>query len=931
MKARWCALWIVLQITSCSKLDSSAGNLEPEPLEPGMVYFNSTGKYVQMGSEAPEADVSEKPITKAYFLYDFAMGEKEVTVGEYGALMRASTTGDSAKYPVVNVSWYDAVLYCNALSKARGLDTVYVYSSKNTGTDGVTLELANLVVDYGVHGYRLPTEAEWMYAASGGNSHKYPWGNSQEGAKEYAWYVQNSQASLHKVGTKNPVHGLYDMAGNVAEWVGDVLGEYSTNAITNVVGNSFSREEQMVLKGGAYIHDLKFLRTNNRKDVYHVVKAASRPFVGFRVALGAINSIQFWDMESVDEIASTVSFVSNHAEVSSFCETKQSKMVFVDKVTGSLCYLDLSHPAPQIIRYNTKENVNHPVISPNGNWVAYSTAAEGQRISSQVFVRTLNTSQTGVLVIDSAAIPRWWVNPASLDTFLIVNSTAASNDDSLTWLQQKTEKIKFTGGKLGAREFVTHGTFNAGFNPSGTILAGGFSRLRILNHGNNSNAPNDLSGSNSPLQTAFKNGSKLELLQNGKGEDGSEQICNVSFSTTGTSRLAFLDFGYTTAKSTFTGDSYGIHEHLFISDSLGVLQSYHPVKKGYAGWNDPEWAQNSDYIVSTLSNPDGSLQNIYLYSVAKKEFLHLVSGDHVGQPHFWMAEHPVEFALDSLGLYNFPLLAYGMHEFTYKMKRYWNLRDSIEVIIAGHSRIDRGVIADSMSIIALNTASGGTRFEESIDFVNNYFIPHTPKLKVIVFSVDADFMVYSRLWVDTFIDKSYGYIYDKKNNFWKENKTDQVYSQLKAINAPDWGNVYTSRGFLPVDADNWGEAELYLDAWNQYSNYVDTVKAALEQAFAEWTQQKIHVIAIMMPQHPSFPSLGYYGKYGASIELAQQLMQEYHNLAQNNSYFHFLDENQIGKHDYVSKEFADSDHLNTTGATKFTKRLDEYIATLGLD
>ena len=112
------------------------------------------------------------------------------------------------------------------------------------------------------NGWRLPTEAEWEYAARGGQSFKYAGSNSVD---EVAWYTKNSESKTHPVGQKKPNgFGLYDMSGNIWEWVWDWKGDYSSQSSTDLVGvNSGQRR---VFRGGSWDSDARYARVSYRFD-----------------------------------------------------------------------------------------------------------------------------------------------------------------------------------------------------------------------------------------------------------------------------------------------------------------------------------------------------------------------------------------------------------------------------------------------------------------------------------------------------------------------------------------------------------------------------------------------------------------------------------------------------------------------------------------
>jgi len=133
------------------------------------------------------------------------------------------------KYPLFGVNWVGAVAICNLLSEMEGLEAVY-----NIADFGKAFKC-----DFTKNGYRLPTEAEWEFAAGGGNKSKNYLYSGSNNPDEVAWYRDNSDLMLHPVGQKKPNElGIYDMSGNAGEICFDVYssGYYSNSAYINPSG-----------------------------------------------------------------------------------------------------------------------------------------------------------------------------------------------------------------------------------------------------------------------------------------------------------------------------------------------------------------------------------------------------------------------------------------------------------------------------------------------------------------------------------------------------------------------------------------------------------------------------------------------------------------------------------------------------------------------
>jgi len=210
------------------------------------------GGTFQMGSP-PGAWAStddERPVRNVT-VSGFYMSRFPVTQGEWREIMGTTVrqqrdiayrdqgwdpgiSGEGDDHPMHNVSWFEAVEFANRLSLRAGLTPAYTISWTWDGGSHVQTVSWNR----NANGYRLPTEAEWEFAARGGMACRGNFTFSGSNAVgEVAWYSGNSGGRTHEVGTRRPnALGLYDMSGNVSEWVYDRSGAYPNTAQTNPAG-----------------------------------------------------------------------------------------------------------------------------------------------------------------------------------------------------------------------------------------------------------------------------------------------------------------------------------------------------------------------------------------------------------------------------------------------------------------------------------------------------------------------------------------------------------------------------------------------------------------------------------------------------------------------------------------------------------------------
>ena len=203
----------------------------------------------------------------------FYIDKYELTQAGYQAVMGsnpASEFGVGSNYPVYNVSWFNAIKYCNRRSIQEGLTPCYSYSTYGTNPDdwpyGWNTSYSNhtnVNCNWTANGYRLPTEMEWMFAAKGGNqSQGYTYSGSNT-IGDVAWYASNSGSTAHTVGTKAANElGTFDMSGNVSEWVWDIRGTYPGGSQTDPHGATSGSTR--VKRGGSWDSGANYCTVSSR-------------------------------------------------------------------------------------------------------------------------------------------------------------------------------------------------------------------------------------------------------------------------------------------------------------------------------------------------------------------------------------------------------------------------------------------------------------------------------------------------------------------------------------------------------------------------------------------------------------------------------------------------------------------------------------------
>ena len=210
----------------------------------------------EVGRKDHEGSVHEVKISKEFYL-----GKYEVTQGQWEAVMGTqpwdgqNNVHSGSDYPAVYISWNDAQEFIGRLNASTGSEV-----------------------------YRLPTEAEWEYACRAGTTTRWSFGDEESQLTHYAWYLDNAwdvgEKYGHRVGTKraNP-WGLYDMHGNVYEWVQDWYGDYGSSSVVDPTGPSTGSFH--VIRGGDFNNPARYVRSADRNNY----SPASRDhyYFGFRL------------------------------------------------------------------------------------------------------------------------------------------------------------------------------------------------------------------------------------------------------------------------------------------------------------------------------------------------------------------------------------------------------------------------------------------------------------------------------------------------------------------------------------------------------------------------------------------------------------------------------------------------------------------------
>lgn len=878
------------------------------------VKFNAAGDSVYLGSDLATVPVGERPRMLVKFNYDFSLSKHEVTCGEFKSVMEGRgfvPTCENDSLPVTEVTFYDAVLFANEMSKVNGLDTAYRYSALVKDNLDHCTYLEGYAFDPHSNGIRLPTEAEWMYAA------RWHWD------VQHVWSAENSGDKPHGVCSASPKAAVCDMAGNVMEWVNDWYANLRDTSLVNFAGApDGGHVGKRVVKGGSFRMPANGMQKFSRGDVYTVTSSTHAEYVGFRLAYGAIPDA-VWMNDKGNAGNSRFVVMSTAAKLRGKTGSYNVKLAFRNDLTGNLAYIDYSSGVPNVEEIVDTLEVYHPDISPDGKRIAFCTGLEGVDGKSHIYVRSLDAIVGGLvkLNVEGAAIPRWRVLESG-DTVIVFVTSAANNKDDATFLSQSTWQVRFANNTFGVPQKLFDGAYHGGVSADGKLAVTGATKLRA--------------------HIVDSTGAFIDTVWY-----GGEQACNASLARDGSKRTLFLDFGGQTGHE-FVGQDYGTHERLLIVDSTGNLIESIGMPEGYT-YDHTEWVHDATrradekLVVTTAASADGRHGWVLLVDVSDSSMIVLVEGEEIWHPALWTQEAgsalQTDLDLDSAGVYCALGAGEAPYMMRYKLELLWTYKDSANVAIVGSSRPLEGLVPALFSddYFVINMANVPNMVYGSKYLFENYILPHVKNLKYLVISLDIDLWHHSERSDYNFFYNEYkkypGYMYDMNHNFWQDSVPAGLAEVVQSSFGSDFyaGYFRDEMGYVRFNAKPWEDLPVveYDSTWMDFAsdNYYEAFGHLVE--IIEMAESRgIYVIGIVFPQNPNFQKTGSFGRYGPRRSEAPALLQGIADLSKEHPNFIFMDENKMGNHDFLGEMSNDKDHLAYPGAVKMTAKVDSVLQTL---
>ena len=280
--------------------NSGGSNIPPafadETYTVGGISFTMKRIAAVTNGKVGHSDYSSDNAEHTVSLTAYRIGETEVTQELWQAVMGNNPSSFNSnpasgevqgKRPVEQVSWYKCIVFCNELTKQAGLgesECLYYsdagYTNVYTKEDAGAKKEVYLYTAMNKKGFRLPTEAEWEWAAKGGKEYKWAGTDEESELVNYAWYSANSNNQTHEVKKRTANgYGLYDMSGNVWEWCWDWYSNSTPTGGQDPKGAASG--DDRVMRGGSWGSAAEDCVVGRRSNLYPDL---SYYFLGFRVA-----------------------------------------------------------------------------------------------------------------------------------------------------------------------------------------------------------------------------------------------------------------------------------------------------------------------------------------------------------------------------------------------------------------------------------------------------------------------------------------------------------------------------------------------------------------------------------------------------------------------------------------------------------------------
>lgn len=907
-------IW-VFAVIACNSNHEPEHPLENETHYAGMVKVASAGDIVVLGSTASDAPLTSQPSMTVQFSNSIFLSQFETSTKEFYDVMGyypIETYDDSLGIPVRNVNWFEAVLYCNKKSRLLGLDTVYTYFSAVFDAYGRVNSMKGLSLRWGVTGVRLPTEAEWTIASEG---------LPENSLSDYSWYSENSDGIVHPSGERKAWKGLFDIKGNVMEWVQDGFSMYrSGDSVLDFAGNweVGSTTLERVVKGGSYQHSAFYTNKLSRSDYYPIASADRRSYLGFRTAIGAITP-SFSDFSGRDTKPLDAVLANDPLTIRSMLQRFDFKVVFVDAVSGKM---GLINSNGTLLSFPDTGKIAHPILSPDGNWIAYGTRLEGQSGDGEWFIRSATDLNLPRISGGHGGIPRWWVHPTLNTLGILYNEKTISNDDP-EWKNAGTLFKAFHKNKLSddVQIISSEGSFNGGISNDGFYLASGYRQLLVKDT------------RSLKLDTLFLS------PQNGKAKDESTQACNVSLSADSIPEIMFLDFG-SAGKSTIIGKPYGVHEYLFIADISGTVKSHVPPPEGFVSWDDPEWSNTPPFAVAVARDKNEAAKGIWIINGSTGEAVQFVSGTELSMPYLWVDSYksPVGIDVGKAGMYGYPQVDFPLKVFHLRLTQFWQRRNA-NFFFIGNSMAADGFDPLMFEMPGYNMAVHAADLYTQREMFQNYIIRHGNRefLRWIGVGLSLDNLVWGvdhPTW-NGGVKNSIGRIYDSTNHYWNdslpEGWTEYMSHFPNGINESSHLEPYG--GTFRFPSVGWGE--LNHAVWPAE---LDSNSSCIRDALQIWSDMadsaiahQYHIVFVVFPESPDFYKEDFFGPSRMPDELAQTIINRVQSWTKRSPYIHLYDANLFGAHDYEWWEAYDLQHLSESGARKLSLRLRDSLMIWGVE